>query len=643
MKPTGSTLRTLAFCSLAAVCFAQALGQFESSSDVGVTPQAGKVEFDAAKAEYRVTGGGDNIWGTVDAFQFAWKKMSGDMALTADVQFIGKGTVAHRKAALMIRQSLDPGSAYADVALHGDGLTSLQYRPTAAGITLESKQEAKSDLSAPVRIRIERRGNSFTMLAGKSGGPLTSTGPITANLQDPVYVGLAVGSHDANILETAVFSNVSVQALPPARPPQPRYSSKISIFDLRDKSVRTVYQADTVFEAPNWSSDGKYLLTNSGGRIYRIPVDGAANAQPELVNIDPSLRLNNDHAPSPDGKFIAFSASSPSSRQSQVYLSNADGSNAHVMVTATPSYFHGWSPDGKYLAYVLQHPGANGAPANYDIFRIPAAGGESQQLDSNPGYDDGPDYSPDGKWIYFNSDRSGGWDVWRIPSEGAGPGDQKAERVTSDEMEDWFPHPSPDKKWLLFLSFPKGTATHNEKMPGTQLRMMPLPGAHLAKTAADSGSDHVLRRPGHHQRQLLGPRFQALRLRNLRAPPLSKIVGQPILAAAGFQPALFGAGGQLFPRRCLRGSVGVAHDIHLLLRMQKLETLADLEFLRGGAVFQAINVLFLTFDLFRQAVVALFHFLDLALLILPGVHSLREREEGVSYCHQEYDDISESG
>jgi Tol biopolymer transport system component len=152
------------------------------------------------------------------------------------------------------------------------------------------------------------------------------------------------------------------------------------------------------------------------------------------------------------------------------------------MVTATPSYFHGWSPDGKYLAYVLQHPGANGAPANYDIFRIPAAGGEAQQLDSNAGYDDGPDYSPDGKWIYFNSDRSGGWDVWRIPADGAGPGDVKAERVTSDEMEDWFPHPSPDRKWLLFLSFAKGTATHNDKLPGTQLRMMPMPGARLAKT-----------------------------------------------------------------------------------------------------------------------------------------------------------------
>ncbi|HYW41348.1 MAG TPA: hypothetical protein VE959_00745 [Bryobacteraceae bacterium] len=479
MKTTGS-FRIVALCCIAAAFGADGLGPFESSGDVGVTPQKGKIEFNSATGEYRVTGGGANMWATADAFQFVWKKMSGDTALTADVRFIGTGAVAHRKAALMIRQGLEPDSAYADVALHGDGLTSLQFRPTAAAETQEMQQAAKSDLSAPVRIRIERRADRFTMLAGKPGETLAPTGPATVTLHDPVYVGLAVCSHDANVLETAIFSNVSLQALPPARVQQ-RYSSKISIYDMRDKSIRALYQADTIFEAPNWSPDGKYLLTNSGGRLFRIPVDGPANVTPEAVNIDQSLRLNNDHAPSPDGKMIAFSASSATSRGSQVWLANADGSNAHVMVTATPSYFHGWSPDGKYLAYVLQHPGPNGAPANYDIFRIPAAGGESEQLDSNVGYDDGPDYSPDGKWIYFNSDRSGSWDVWRIPADGAGPGDQKAEQVTSDEMEDWFPHPSPDSKWLLFLSFAKGTATHNDKLPGTQLRMMPMPGARLAK------------------------------------------------------------------------------------------------------------------------------------------------------------------
>src|SRR5208337_1282881 len=150
----------------------------------------------------------------------------GDVSLAADISFVGNGGNEHRKAALMIRQSLDPDSAYADVALHGDGLTSLQYRATAGVQTLEMKQEAKSDLTAPVHIRIERRGGRFTMLAGKTGGATATTGPATVTLHDPVYIGLAVCSHDANALETAVFSNVAVQALPPARPPQPRYRSK---------------------------------------------------------------------------------------------------------------------------------------------------------------------------------------------------------------------------------------------------------------------------------------------------------------------------------------------------------------------------------------------------------------------------------
>ena len=461
-------MRFLTICLSTAFLAADSLGPFEAHGDVGETPQKGNAEF--AGGEVRITGGGANIWGTADAFHYVWKKMSGDVSFTADAHFIGAGAVAHRKATLMIRQGLGPDSSYADVALHGDGMTSLQFRPSAGAKTQEVKQAVSSDLSAPVRLRIERRGDTFTMFAGKPGEPLTPTGPATVALRDPVYVGLAVCSHDASVLETAVFTNVTMQVLPA---PAQRYRSRISIYDLRDKSIRTLYQADQVYEAPNWSPDGKYLLSNSGGRLYRIPVDGD-KATPEVVNIDSSLRLNNDHAPSPDGKLIAFSASSPASRQSQVYVSSADGSNARAIVTATPSYFHGWSPDGRYLAYVHQHAGPNGAPANYDIFRVPAAGGEPEQLDSNPAYDDGPDYSPDGKWIYFNSDRSGGWDLWRIPADGASPNDQKAKQITKDELEDWFPHPSPDGKWLVFLSFPAGTKTHNDKLPGVQLRMLPL-------------------------------------------------------------------------------------------------------------------------------------------------------------------------
>ncbi|MEO7143637.1 MAG: hypothetical protein ABI165_09070 [Bryobacteraceae bacterium] len=442
--------------ALATLCSASPVGIFEDHADIGVTPQKGSTEFNPATGEYRVTGGGANVWAKTDAFQFAWKRIAGDVTVTADVHFAGAGAMPHRKAMLMVRQSLDPDSPYADAALHGVGLTSLQYRASAGAIT----QEIQSKLNGPVRIRIVRRGNQFTLYAGAPGGELTSTGPATVTLEGPVYVGIGVCSHNANVLETAILSNVTITT------PRVRYRSRISIYDLKDKSTRVLFTADDVWEAPNWSRDGKFLLTNSGGNLYRIPVEG--EAKPEKIDVGAGLRCNNDHDFSRDGKLLAFSASTASSHGSLVFLASADGSNRRQMTTVTPSYFHGWSPDGKWMAIVAQRNG------NFDLFRVRETGGPERRLTSNPGYDDGPDYSPDGKWIYFNSNRSGSWDIWRMPKNGAGANDSKAQRVTSDELEDWFPHPSPDGKWLLFLSFPKGTSNHNEKLE-VQLRMMPLP------------------------------------------------------------------------------------------------------------------------------------------------------------------------
>jgi Tol biopolymer transport system component len=444
------------------------IGIFEDHADIGNTPKKGSIEYNAAAGEYRVTGGGANIWAATDAFQFAWKRLSGDVTITADVQFAGTGAVNHRKAVLMVRQNLNPDSAYADVALHGDGLTSLQFRPSAGALT----QEIRSTVNAPSRIRIERRGDRFTMYAGKAGEELTPAGPATVALQDPVYVGIGVCSHDANTLETAVFSNAKIEPQAPQISQRTRYGSRISIYTLNTRSVRVIYATADQFEAPNWSPGGKHLLSNSGGALFHIPVEGNGAATPEKLDVGSDLRCNNDHGFSPDGKQLAISASSAASRGSLVYIVSVDGSRRRQMTTMAPSYFHGWSPDGKWLAIVAQRNG------NFDLFRIPEAGGEEQRLTSNAAYDDGPDYSPDGKWIYFNSNRSGSWDIWRMPSDGAGPDDAKAEQVTRDELEDWFPHPSPDGKWLVFLSFPKGTSGHNDKLD-VQLRMIPLPAGKI--------------------------------------------------------------------------------------------------------------------------------------------------------------------
>jgi TolB protein len=463
-------LRIIIYASalaVAALPAAGAVGIFDNNSDIGITPKAGKTEFAAGAKEYRVTGAGANVWGKVDAFQFVWKKVTGDVTLTADVQFVGTGAVLHRKAMLMIRQSLEPDAPYADAALHGDGLTSLQYRPDAGAMTVEIQSTTKM----PVRLRIERRGDKMMMYAGKPGGELQPIGPATLALKGPVYAGLGVCSHNANILETVVFSNVTLETATQQGGGN-RGVSKISVYDLRTNSVEVIYTTNQHFEAPNWSPDGKYLLLNSAGSLWRLGLDQKLVAAPVKIDLGKVTGCNNDHGISPDGKLLAISAQMDK-RPSQVFVSNADGSGARLMTPKSPSYYHGWSPDGRWLAFVAER-----GDKNFDLYRVPVKGGKEERLTSDPGHEDGADYSPDGKWIYFNSDRTGGFDIWRIPAKGAGKNDKNAQRITSDDYEDWFPHPSPDGKWLVFLSFAKGVKGHPDGQD-VVLRMMPLPGAKL--------------------------------------------------------------------------------------------------------------------------------------------------------------------
>jgi TolB protein len=426
-------------------------GIFDGHTDVGETPRAGKVDFDARRGEYRVTGGGANIWGDTDAFHFVWKRMSGDFTLASDASLTGAGIMAHRKAVLMVRQHLGPSAPHASIAVHGDGQT----------------EEIRSSVNAPLRIRIERRGNSFTAYVGNPGEQLAASGPVSVALIDPVYVGLAVCSHDANVLETAVFSNVSLQA------PAAQVRSHISILDITTGKTEVVYTAGRLFEAPNWSPDGTYLLVNSGGALWRLALDKQP-AEPVRIALPQLSGCNNDHGISPDGRRYAISARGATGA-SVIYTASRDGTNVRQITAKAPSYFHGWSPDGKWLAYAAQRDG------HFYLYRIPANGGEEERLTTNPAYDDGPDYSPDGKWIYFNSQRSGSWDIWRIPASGGGPDDSRAQQVTGDEYEDWFPHPSPDGKWMVFISFEKGTEGHPANR-NVLLRMARLPGANPKAT-----------------------------------------------------------------------------------------------------------------------------------------------------------------
>jgi TolB protein len=431
-------------------------GMFEGHGDVGNVLHAGTVEYDAAKQTYTIAGSGENMWFGKDAFHFAWKKASGDMTLTADISFLGKGVNEHRKAVLMIRQSLDADSPYADVAFHGAGLTSLQYRDESGAAT----HEIQANISAPKRVRIVKRGAYFSMwLADKGGEFQLASGSTRIGLKEPFYVGIGVCSHDENVVEKAVFSNVSLKTGAAATAASTTLYSTLEIISVASTDRRVVYVAPERFEAPNWMPGGKNFLFNRNGRIEKIPVTGGT---PQKLDTGFATRCNNDHGISPDERQLAISDQSQEQHKSLVYIVPISGGMPRRITQNSPSYWHGWSPDGKTLAFVGERSG------EFDIYTIPAEGGEEKRLTTAKGLDDGPEYTPDGKFIYFNSERTGHMQIWRMRADGS-----EQEQVTFGEENDWFPHISPDGQWMVFLTYDKSVSGHPENKD-VMLRLMSL-------------------------------------------------------------------------------------------------------------------------------------------------------------------------
>jgi TolB protein len=435
---------------------AASVGIFQSRGDVGTVLHPGSVEYDAAKRSYTIAGSGENMWFGSDAFQFVWKKMSGDVTLTADISFLSQGVNEHRKAVLMIRQSLDADSPYADAALHGSGLTSLQYREEKGAAT----HEIQANISAPKRLRIEKRGAYFSLWIADASGEFRPAGGSTRiALKEPFYVGIGVCSHDKDVVEKAVFSNVDLKATEPVGTSASTLYSSLEIITVASADRRAIYVGPERFEAPNWMPDGKNLIFNRNGHIEKIPVTGGT---PRIIDTGFATRCNNDHGISPDGTQLVISDGSQGDHQSLIYIVPVGGGTPRRVTQKSPSYWHGWSPDGKTLAFVGERNG------EFDIYRIPAAGGEETRLTSAPGLDDGPEYSPDGKYIYFNSERTGHMQIWWMRADGS-----EQEQITFGEENDWFPHLSPDGQQMVFVTYDASVKGHPENKD-VMLRMMTL-------------------------------------------------------------------------------------------------------------------------------------------------------------------------
>jgi len=455
------------------------LGDFDGHGDIGSPRIAGAATYSAVLQEYTLSAGGTNMWGERDEFHFAWTRTTGDFILQARIQFLGKGVDPHRKAGWIVRPSQDADAPYVDGVVHGDGLTSLQFRRTKGGITAQQELAIKG---ADV-VQLERKGGTYIFSAAKYGDPFTSAEISDVDLGDEVFVGLALCSHNPDVTERAIFRDVRIVRPAPDSfvPYRDFIGSVLETLDLDTGHRQILHRSTQPFEAPNWTRDGAALIYNRSGRgegwggLYRFDL---ATRLSTLIDTGAANRNNNDHVLSFDGTMLGISDQSPASGgRSTIYTVPARGGTPRRITTLSPSYLHGWSPDGTHLIFT------GGRDDEFDIYRIPADGrGPEVKLTDYKGLDDGPEYSPDGRYIYFNSVRSGTMQIWRMAPDGSNP-----EQITHDEYNNWFPHISPDGRRMVFISFPKAIApTDHPYYKHVYLRMMPTLETAVAQETADS-------------------------------------------------------------------------------------------------------------------------------------------------------------
>ena len=425
---------------------APALGLFRSESDIGNAVPPGSAHYDAARHIYTIASAGANAWYHVDHFDYLWTRAAGDLALTGRISFpprrYSHEPNPHRKGLLMFRQSLAPGSAYVDAALHGVGLTALQYREERGA----NSPDIELTMSAPQTLRLEKRGDVFTLYVSAAGEPLHQVGAsVQLHLQPPFYVGLGALSHDAQTTDAVEFSNVAIERLKPLPESAKRvlYSTLQTIeFTNQYRRAVVIRSVPGTMQSADWAPDGKSILVWEDGRIERIPYldpDGGGPAQ--SIDLEGLVGCSGNFGLSPDAKVLAVSCSRAPGGTHQVYLLAAAGGGPRQLTRdGAASFFHAWSPDGKTVAFT------RGSASHADIFTVPTAGGPETRLTYDT-VNDGPVYSPDGQYLYFDSSRSGTTQIWRMRSDGS-----QAEQMTDDESLNSSPHLSPDGTTLAFLS-----------------------------------------------------------------------------------------------------------------------------------------------------------------------------------------------
>jgi Tol biopolymer transport system component len=449
--------------------------------DIGFPVIKGKSKFDPASQVYNMAATGQYSGLNREEMHFRYCRIGGDFLLTADFSFPNAETRSQLKTGWMIRESLGDDAPHVTALKQSDGQISIQWRNVRGAFIRDPQDLIISPKRGMQTLQLERIGKKVTMRAAGPGEPLQEIGSVSmADMPDSLVAGIFFCAQDNGKSDSSLVWNLRIDkpiadnynpnpvVMRSQKKDESVLGSRLEVMNVFDGKRKIIHESKGRFEAPNWMPDGKKLLYNEGGYLYTLSLDGGA---PVRFNTGQVNRNNNDHGISFDGKTLAISSHRDGlpGGGSTVYVLPITGGNPRMVNGNTPSYWHGWAPGSKEVVLVGQRNGST----IYNIYKVDVTTGKESDLTGNrSGHVDGPEYSPDGNFIYYNANPTGTMQLWRMKPDGSGK-----EQLTFDQYNNWFPHMSPDGKWIAFISFPSdidpGSHPSYKKV---MLRLMPVNG-----------------------------------------------------------------------------------------------------------------------------------------------------------------------
>ncbi|MEM7513141.1 MAG: hypothetical protein AAF388_19590 [Bacteroidota bacterium] len=448
-------------------------------ADIGTYEKAGNSSYDAEEQLYHLESPISPEYGE----HFVYRKVSGNFLFTADLTWEGE-VPGNSQLGLMMVNSLENSTS--SFSKFKDTLSHKFVYPYPIHFYLDSVNHAELQISSgwhseingsPVRryrtFQLERLGDQIIFRAAGVGEPMQEIfSKEMSELEEEVFIGLFIKSSDDEKAIKAKAWNVRID-----QPVQKGYdayeegflASRLETLNVFTGERKIIHEHRGKLEAPNWMPDGEKLLYNQDGHIYTISLEGG---EPQQLDTGLADRNNNDHGISFDGKVLAIShhRENMPAGGSTVYVLALEGGEPKLVTEHTPSYWHGWSPDNEFVIYVAKREGDE----RYNIFRKSIHGGEEEQLtDIAEGeHVDGCEYDPAGEYIYYNGSHSGSMQIWRMKPDGSA-----GEQLTFEETNNWFPHISPDGKWMVYLAYPADIPLNAHPFyQRVSLKLMPLDG-----------------------------------------------------------------------------------------------------------------------------------------------------------------------